>query len=272
LNDPGVRAFVRKRALRIFPALICAVGLTALVLGPIFTTQSLPAFLASANVASYIVSNVLLFPQYVLATVFTHNPVAAANGSLWTLPIEVRAYLLLAVFALVAKKERPVALSAVVVLMICNAALNFGESARLTTIFACGSALYLLRQRIVLRYDLALVLLAAWVASFETAAARPIGMVALPYLVAWLAYCTPRGLRRLTAKGDASYGMYVYAFPVQQALVATFAGIGPWLLASVALPLLWLVGLMSWRLIEEPMLRRKRRANPLREVAPALTP
>ncbi len=86
-------------------------------------------------------------------------------------------------------------------------------------------------------------------------------MLAIPYLVAYAAYCTPRALRRLTGQGDVSYGVYVYAFPIQQALVATLGPISPVVLAVIAAPLVWLAGFASWRLVERPMLRRKQRAS-----------
>jgi peptidoglycan/LPS O-acetylase OafA/YrhL len=55
---------------------------------------------------------------------------------------------------------------------------------------------------------------------------------------------------------DLSYGVYIYAFPIQQALV-------PWtgtplnnLLAS--LPLILLCAAFSWHFVEHPALSRKR--------------
>jgi peptidoglycan/LPS O-acetylase OafA/YrhL len=100
IGDPSFRRYIGKRARRIFPGLICAVLVTAFVFGPIFSSSSPAAFLGSSAPLTYVISNVSLFPHYVLATVFASNPDHVANGSLWTLPVEVRAYILLGLLSL----------------------------------------------------------------------------------------------------------------------------------------------------------------------------
>jgi peptidoglycan/LPS O-acetylase OafA/YrhL len=77
-----------------------------------------------------------------------------------------------------------------------------------------------------------------------------------PYLLLWVAFRLP-AVRLPGLRGrDLSYGVYIYAFPIQQALV-------PWtgtplnnLLAS--LPLILLCAALSWHWIERPALARKR--------------
>jgi peptidoglycan/LPS O-acetylase OafA/YrhL len=265
LNEPAVGAFLRKRALRIFPGLICAVVVTALVFGTVFTASSRAAFLGSPAPWSYIAFSVFLFPVYILKSVFTGNPDQAANGSLWTLPVEARTYLLLGLCGLGGLVRGRVVGVTAIALVAVNATVDLGPSLRLASMFVAGSALYLLRGRVILRADIAALLFVIWLAAFGTTFATAVGMLAIPYLVACAAYCTPRGLRRLTAKGDVSYGVYVYAFPIQQALVATLGPVNPFLLTAIAAPLVWFAGLVSWRLIEQPMLKRKRRTRAQRE-------
>src|SRR5438093_13756426 len=92
--------FTKNRALRILPGLACALVVTALVVGTAFATISVSAYLGNRAVWGYIVLGVCLVPHWVLPTVFATNPIAGANGSLWTLPVEVRAYALVALFGL----------------------------------------------------------------------------------------------------------------------------------------------------------------------------
>ena len=56
--------------------------------------------------------------------------------------------------------------------------------------------------------------------------------------------------------GDISYGTYIYAYPVQQALVVWLhpSGIIPLLIPSLLLS--WLAGLLSWHFIEKRFLKR----------------
>jgi len=258
LSEPRVRTFLRKRALRIFPGLVCALAVATLVIGPFFSALPVAEYFSSPNSWLYFVRNVLLEPQWRLPGVFTGNPSTAVNGSLWTLPVEVQMYVLLAVAGVTgfARRRLPV--------VICAAALAFlnlvtipGPSMRLASVFVAGAALYLLRGAIVLRAEIAIALFVAWAALSETRFEAAVAMIAIPYLVTWAAYCSPAGLRRLVAPGDVSYGFYVYAFPVQQSVVALLGPLNPWLLIAIAMPAAWMLGLCSWRLVEAPMLKRK---------------
>jgi peptidoglycan/LPS O-acetylase OafA/YrhL len=66
------------------------------------------------------------------------------------------------------------------------------------------------------------------------------------------------GLRSAGRFGDLSYGTYIYAWPVQQVLVAYLgvqASFHVLAMAAIAivLPLAWL----SWRYVEHPAIARK---------------
>jgi peptidoglycan/LPS O-acetylase OafA/YrhL len=258
VGEPSFRAFVGKRIRRIFPGLIVAVLATGLVFGTIYSTSSSRRYLASPDPWTYIASNVLLFPHYLISTVYTTNPSAAVNGSLWTLPIEFRAYLLLGLLGAGALVRRWAILPIAACLLAYSIVAGVGSSGRLIAMFAAGSTFYLLRDRVILRADIAVGLLAIWVAAFTTPLSVAAGMLALPYLVAMFAYRTPRRLRRLAAKGDVSYGIYIYAFPVQQSIVATLGTIHPLLLTLISAPIVWILALASWRFVEQPFLLRRR--------------
>ena len=56
-----------------------------------------------------------------------------------------------------------------------------------------------------------------------------------------------------------SYGAYLYAFPIQQTLVALLdRSLGPWSLTALSLPPTIICGILSRRLIERPTQRRRR--------------
>jgi peptidoglycan/LPS O-acetylase OafA/YrhL len=253
LSDPSFRRFLAKRVRRILPGLLCAVSVTAIVIGPIF------GLAAPAASLHYAESNVLLLAQLpTLGRAFSSNPLHAVNGSLWTLPVEVSAYVYLAVFAVAGLLMRRAAVGvAVGVALALNAAGIIGPPGRLISLFVAGSVFYLLRDRIVLRPAVAAALAALWLAAFTTPLATMAGMVALPYLVAYIAYCTPRALKRVVSKGDVSYGFYLYAFPIQQGVIALLGPVPSLTLAAIAAPLAWLAGLASWRLVERPILQRR---------------
>ena len=80
--------------------------------------------------------------------------------------------------------------------------------------------------------------------------------VSAVYLSYWFAYALPVVGRPLVRWGDASYGVYIWAFPIQQTLVQLGVD-NPWVVLVVATPVVWLLAIMSWRLVERPMLRLK---------------
>jgi peptidoglycan/LPS O-acetylase OafA/YrhL len=232
LNEPRVRLFLLKRALRILPGLFVAVIVTTTVIGSIFVTGSWDRYLASGEPWTYVVRNALLVPQYNLPGLFVTHANHALNSSLWTLPIEARCYLLLALVGFAGLVTRRAVAPATVAIFIAALIFGAGSEARLYCMFIAGTAAYLFRDRITLRFDIALVLMVAWALTYTTQFSVAAGMIALPYLVAWFAYRISASLRRVAAKGDVSYGIYIYAFPIQQALVA----------AGIVSPLLLIAG------------------------------
>jgi peptidoglycan/LPS O-acetylase OafA/YrhL len=87
---------------------------------------------------------------------------------------------------------------------------------------------------------------------------RATGVLAVSFIVLVFAFRTPAWLRHLTAPGDLSYGIYVYAFPVQQSVAAIWPGVHPLLMLAIAFPVTYGLAFVSWRLIERPALALKR--------------
>jgi peptidoglycan/LPS O-acetylase OafA/YrhL len=279
-GDPGLPRFAAKRALRLMPGLIVAVLITALVLGPAVTSLSPSGYLGDANTYGYIARNSVLDTiNGHLPGVFLHNLYPEAiNGSLWTLPVEALAYVAAAVLGVVGALRGRIllpVLSFIVLLALSTPPLSITSIQTsgpvgghldlvlyLGALFNAGLLLYVLRDHVVLRWDIAALLLAAWIATANTDWMHPVALLALPYLVLVLAYRTPRWVGAITRPGDLSYGIYVYAFPAQQ--LASYVW-GPSLtpgvmLALVAAPL-YLIALASWHLVEAPALRLKPSAD-----------
>jgi peptidoglycan/LPS O-acetylase OafA/YrhL len=64
-------------------------------------------------------------------------------------------------------------------------------------------------------------------------------------------------LPRVRRIGDISYGTYLYGWPVEQVLRSFIGPVSGWLLFAAALPVAYLCGYASWRLVERPALRLK---------------
>jgi len=83
----------------------------------------------------------------------------------------------------------------------------------------------------------------------------------LGYAVFWLAY-VPRGrLLIYNRLGDYSYGIYIYAFPLQGAVIWFFGPMTPGMNIAISLPITLLFAVLSWHLVEAPALRLQRPAS-----------
>jgi peptidoglycan/LPS O-acetylase OafA/YrhL len=127
--------------------------------------------------------------------------------------------------------------------------------------FFTGSLFWLFRQHIRYYGWLALALLAAawWLSG---TGGRVALQVAVPYAVLWFAQVDLGQARNFGRHGDFSYGLYLYAFPVQQT-IAHFGG-ARWPLPvyiAVCFALTLACAMASWRWIEAPALRLKHRDN-----------
>ena len=132
------------------------------------------------------------------------------------------------------------------------------EAVQLLAVFGVSALMYLHRERLPLRLDFAFVGLVALIAALGTGAEHVVTTVCLPYLVLTAAYRLPRRVGVVTRHGDISYGVYLLAFPVQQALLAAAPGLDHpvALFAASAVPV-FALAFASWRLVERPALRFK---------------
>jgi peptidoglycan/LPS O-acetylase OafA/YrhL len=269
--------FVVARVLRIFPGLLVMLALTVFVMGTALTTLDWSAYLSAKETRVYLAKCATLFfgAAYNLPGVFSENPYKnAVNGSLWTLPFEVKMYAILAAMWLASKaalrfRARAFALGCVASAVASGGyvAITYlvrGETSSffwLFFMFFGGAACFVVRRHIHISRTVALSLVVALVlaAAVSQKAFLAIYILSLPYITLYCAYGPAGWIRSYNAVGDFSYGIYIYAFPVQQALVAAMPSIAPiplFLCSGIATLLL---AMLSWFLIERKALSLKRR-------------
>ncbi len=128
--------------------------------------------------------------------------------------------------------------------------------------FAFGASAYLVRDRIPMSLSIAALCAAALLATLTTRAFAPVAIPCIAYLTLFAAMRLP--LRGFDRRIDLSYGLYIYAFPVQQLLalygVSAF-GFAPYFLSALAIA--GALAAASWFAIERPSLSLKNLSLPL---------
>jgi peptidoglycan/LPS O-acetylase OafA/YrhL len=276
LKSRSVWLFTVARAMRIYPGLWIALLVSTLVVCVGFTSLSVQEFIRHPQTWRYLARNAVMITggEAFLPGTFTNNPFAeAVNGSLWTLRYELRMYALLAVIWVIAgklsaKEQQPrwFSISVLVLtgaLMLGSVGLRIAglssDFVALGAMFFAGASAYVLRGHIPLRgrWVVASGLLMAAGACWSQAVFGVIYGLLVPYVIFYLAF-VPRGLlRRYNRVGDYSYGIYIYAFPVQQMLVALRPDTSVWALTAAAGGITLVLAALSWHSVERPAMHRK---------------
>jgi peptidoglycan/LPS O-acetylase OafA/YrhL len=124
--------------------------------------------------------------------------------------------------------------------------------------FLCGNLGYMFRDRIVLSWPIfGLCVLVSCVL-----AGLPSGGLYLAFPVAYITVClgllNPPG-NRFLASGDYSYGLFLYGFPIQQAVAHIWPATHFWLAnVAIAFPAALLFAFVSWHTVEKPALALRR--------------
>ena len=102
--------------------------------------------------------------------------------------------------------------------------------------FLAGMSAWLWRDKIPLHWLIAAAASALATISYFTATGLLVEPFATTYLVLWLAYSKTSKVSQWCDSADLSYGVYLYAFPVQQLIATTAWGRSSWVMLAVAVP------------------------------------
>ena len=271
--DPHAGRFAAKRVLRIWPGLLVMLLVTVLIAGPLLSSMPAAQYFGDGSTWRYLADNSTLHTAYRLPGVFGSNPYPnAVNGSLWTLPYEMRWYLILLVLGLCTFLGRAWLIVLIWAVVYINYFFRYGidtqlkqhgdhhYAAELGCFFLAGTMLHSLGAW-WMRYRWAVAAAAGAVGFILAADSYFMAAAALfvpPLCLAFGTSSTPI-LRRAGRYGDPSYGIYIYAFLVQQSVTSlTQNRLGYWGALPISLVTTVVLGYVSWHLVERPGLRIKK--------------
>jgi peptidoglycan/LPS O-acetylase OafA/YrhL len=275
LTRQSIIEFIWARVLRIYPALLVLVVFTVFVLGVYFTTLPLSAYFTSSRTYTYLLKCSTLISSGVpfkLPGVFENNPYkSAVNGSIWTMPYEVRMYVILAAVWFVLRITRSYKLKAFQLIVIIYAVLSglyvlaipfyfptINYLVKFSFMFFTGASFYVLKEHIHLSPLLFwLIVIALAFAIGNVHLFYVTYTVSIAYLLFFMAYVPSGHIRKYNRLGDYSYGLYIWAFPVQQSVAALIPGVSVTYMIFISAAVSILLAVISWHILERRALSLK---------------
>jgi len=275
----SVWRYLWNRFLRIMPAFWVALIAVAFGFAPLsFFLQNgtLNGFLITnaGGPLDYIVKNIgLNIGQYDVSGLTSAVPWPNAfNGSLWTLIYEVTGYILIAAFGVfgVFKKHSKVVLGTTIAMFglyvmdraVPGSAGNIipyfkdMQLLPLMLFFFAGSTWYLYQDKIPMSNKYFVLATILYILSLRFGFYALVGPLTFVYVIFYLAAKFP--IKSFDRHADFSYGIYIYAFPVQQLLSQLgVQSMGVWVYSIIAALLTLPLAVASYYLIERPALKLK---------------
>ncbi len=282
VTSKNIFSYFAKRCLRIFPALL--VCLIVVVIACSFFYTGEVGYWHQKETYSFIWNNFALYPiQWDIPGVFENNYMATVNGSLWTLAPQFSLYLLIIAFFFV-RKYRPVIIGLTTLALALCLAKNifFADKCAHTDICSIGvnsfarfaqffAADMLLQIRKCIYTDkarwvtigvctsMSVIFMVAHTYVHTSVNITPLVMlcVSVIFIMVGEMYWQPISdmFKRI---GDLSYGTYIYAFPIQQMIIASIPGVAPRMIMALTIVIALPVAFMSWSIIEKPALSLKK--------------
>lgn len=265
----SILPYLWHRCIRIFPAFWVCLAVVAFGFAPLAAAASDSQWDWVSSVTYVFTNPGLYIAQSAIGETLANNPQGSDwNGSLWTLFSEFAAYLLAGFLLAVPIIRRHPALSLGCALAVTTLLQRFGRGMLgiddkfflnffwLGCFFLAGMFLWAISDRLSASPWLAILSSVALVPVATLGYFTLVGPLLVAYLLLWVGGAINT---RLLVGNDYSYGLYIYAFPVQQslALAGVHAVMAPAVFALLSFVLTLPLAIASWKLVEKPALRLK---------------
>ncbi len=266
VRRPYLKEYWASRVLRIFPGLWVCLLVIAFVIAPIAAKIQHSTVTFSSELA-YVVNNALLNVAYfdIDGTPADVPYPGVWNGSIWTLFFVLLCDVMVSVLGIVGLlKRRWVIPTLFVSAIIWAAYVSYTPPlyswpqvlARFFVVFLAGAMLYQYQDQVPARWSLVALSVVIVAASGFTQNYRVIGALPLAYAV----IVSGALIRKTRLRNDISYGVYIYAFPVQQMLAGFgLTRLNPFLFFLLATAATLPIAALSWFVVEKHAMALKSR-------------
>lgn len=214
---------------------------------------------------------------------FRKMPQVGVNNSLWTIQDEFICYLLVPLMGLLGFFKRNwlfiaafIVVYGLLFFQLKGLIFPFKERnniflvnpyhlPRFISYFLAGACCYIFRERIIRSKFIAALAFIAIAFSFVWIKCVDLVLpIAGTYLLFYVAYHPFLQFSAFSKKGDYSYGLYLYGWPVQQVIMYFFGTYSnPFRIFFIAYPVALVFAFLSWHLIEKRFLYFKRKKTSL---------
>lgn len=269
-KSSSAQEFLWHRFLRIYPAFLVCIAFTGIFVAKYFT--------GSVDI-SYLLNNFpLIFgTDQSIDGLFAGNPGGSlVNGSLWTLPWELRAYCLLLIFGIFGglRSHKISIFSFVACWAIFVAQIiihnEVGDKTvitswyRLMTFFFAGMVIFSSRGKIRFRartawVSLFILIFSSWMSPTVWLNSGGLFYVLAPVLLTYFSFwlATTGVFKQINQRYDYSYGVYIYGSVVLQCLASLHLNDNYWTYLGLASLVTAVLSSLSWYVVEKPALNLK---------------
>lgn len=265
LNNSNLKRYAKARFFRIYPLYFLCV-MACFMFGAIEYNRDIVTYLAFGG-GKYLIAN-LSFANFVapsLPGLFEHNPLnSAVNGSLWTIKIEVMFYLSVPIiFGFISKhlgfKRTVFAISAAslassILMCILITAYRLPTSIgnqlpSFMIYFMLGAAFPLIKKEAMKTYLLPVFIIALIIETTPI-----VDTIITPFACAGFVYIIAFNTQKIKIPdsiGDISYGVYIFHYPVIQALYSYGVYENRIVGVITTIVIVFLASYFSWHLLEK---------------------
>lgn len=254
--------FIIKRLLRLIPGLAFCLLICFFIIGPLGFSGDLSNYFDTKDNWKFL-RNIIFISKTEINGIFLKNPYPnTLNGSLWTLSIEFKWYVILAIFGLLKFLDKKTILTIILLSVFSWVYINYFTYDQkdyksffyLGNFFLIGVFLFLIKINFLVLFIF--LIISAFLILFKF---YYLGLlVGLPPLIIYLGTQSFKYFNNISKIGDLSYGVYLYAFPIQQTIFYFFGSkLSFYMSFCLVIVLTFAFAYFSWHFIELPFLRLK---------------